>query len=330
MENYLGNVMIFVTGGLGFIGKWVLKHLLKHTNKPYDIRTIDTIENASRILENYSQIDYSNLDKLIINHRWDISNTGIMTVFQTLSPKTVIHLASPPNQQAVENNSIKSANTMIIGLINILECARISNVQKFVYVSSSMVYGNWNSSTELVSEDHECNPKGLYAQLKLCGEQIVKEWAKKNNRQAVIIRPSAVYGPGDYNTRVVSHFINSAINKQDIIVRGPNDVLDFTWVDDLAWGISASATNKLSRLVSVYNMTRSQPECQTLLDLAHTVQRVVDHYTNHKANIVVLDRDHNYPVRGRLNCASARAELAFNPMVDIESGIEAIVQNIIE
>jgi len=87
-------------------------------------------------------------------------------------PHTVIHLASFPRQKVVNANPQWGSRTMSEGLLNLLEYSRKHGVKKFVYISSSMVYGDFQDQ---VREDAPCRPQGQYGIMKLAGEWLVRD-----------------------------------------------------------------------------------------------------------------------------------------------------------
>ena len=305
---------ILVTGGLGLIGHNIVRRLLDqgHELVVTDIRT------------NYGLIPQDELDYLMGErlekipeiesriHRVDIADReGIDWLIRTYQPDTVIHLASFPRQKVVNANPQLGSRAMSEGLLNLLEASVKNSVCQFLYVSSSMVYGDF---TDDVTEQVECRPQGQYGIMKLAGEWLVRDYTRKYGIAHTIIRPSAVYGPRDVEDRVVSRFMLAAMRGQTLKVNGPNESLDFTYVDDVADGIVAAvlqpqANNK------TYNITRGR-SC-TLLDAANLAVRIAG-----RGQVEIQDRDPNFPSRGALNITAARRDLGFDPQVDIEEGFQ--------
>ena len=193
----------------------------------------------------------------------------------------------------------------------LLESAKKHGVERFVYISSSMVYGDFEDQ---VLEDDVCNPQGQYGIMKLAGEWLVKDYARRTGIEYVIIRPSAVYGPLDVEDRVISKFMTAAMQNQTLKVNGANETLDFTYVDDAADGIVSAATRIMSRN-NTYNITKSHSV--SLLEAAEMIVELVGSGT-----IEVADRDPNFPSRGALNIDRARTILGYDPKVDVREGIE--------
>jgi UDP-glucose 4-epimerase len=302
---------ILVTGGLGLIGHNIVQRLEAQGHDVYitDIKT------------NYGLVPQEELDYLLTErrkkiktdriHAIDIADRdGVDWLMRTYNPDTVLHLASFPRQKVVNVNPQVGSRTMSEGLLNLLEAAKNHQVCKFVYISSSMVYGDFNDD---VTEDAVCNPQGQYGIMKLAGEWLVKDYARKTGMAYMIIRPSAVYGPLDVEDRVISKFILTAMRGGVIKVNGANETLDFTYVDDAADGIVAATLSK--HINKTYNITKSHSK--TLLEAAQLAVQIVGQGT-----IEVRDKDADFPSRGALNITAARQDLGFDPKVDIDEGFQ--------
>jgi nucleoside-diphosphate-sugar epimerase len=302
---------ILVTGGLGLIGHNAVQRLELQGHEVFitDTRT------------NYGLIPQAEIDYLIKERRKKISTDrihaidiadrdGIAWLMRTYNPDTVLHLASFPRQKVVNSNPQLGSQTMSEGLLNLLEAAKQHHVGKFVYVSSSMVYGDFDDN---VAENTPCYPQGQYGIMKLAGEWLIKDYARRTDMSYVIVRPSAVYGPLDVEDRVVSKFILTAMRGGVIRVNGASETLDFTYVDDAADGVaSATLTNHKNK---TYNITRSRS--RTLLEAAELAVKIVG-----RGTIAVQDKDADFPSRGALNTQAAQQDLGFAPKVDIEEGFQ--------
>jgi nucleoside-diphosphate-sugar epimerase len=150
--------------------------------------------------------------------------------------------------------------------------------------------------------------------MKLAGEWLVKDYARRCGFEYVISRPSAVYGPLDVEDRVVAKFMLAAMRGQTLKVNGAGETLDFTYVDDAADGIAAAATRIMAR-DNTYNITKSHSV--SLLEAAEMIVKIVGSGT-----IEVRDKDADFPSRGALNIDRARTILGFDPKVDVQEGFE--------
>ena len=302
---------ILVTGGMGFIGHNVVAQL---EDLGHDVTLVDNFTDYGIIPEDEINYLYRERSKKIYSvcHPYDIENRiPIDRTFDSFKPDIVIHLASFPRQKVVNSNPSFGARVMIEGLLNLCEASKRNNVEKFVYVSSSMVYGDF---TDNVTEDAECKPQGMYGIMKLAGEWLVKDYYDRGAFGHTIIRPSAVYGPCDVEDRVVSKFLLAALRDETIMVNGPEETLDFSYVDDVADGIVA-ATLSNDTVNKCYNVTRGAS--RTLLEAAELAVKIAG-----KGTIQVRDRDLAFPSRGALCIDAAKKDFNFNPKVDIEEGFK--------
>jgi len=245
----------------------------------------------------------------------DISSQDIPKIFLAVQPEIVIHLASFPRQKVVNSNPMIGSRAMSEGLLNLLEASAHNRVRKFVYVSSSMVYGNFvDKFKEGIDENHKCHPLGQYGIMKLAGEWLVEDYQRRYNMAYTIVRPSAVYGPRDVEDRVVSKFLLTAMRDGVIQVNGGNETLDFTHVDDAVDGIVSAAISPYTDN-EIYNVTRGS--ARSLLEAAQLAIKIVG-----KGTIQINKPDNNFPSRGQLNISKAYNDFGFLPLTDIEQGFQ--------
>jgi nucleoside-diphosphate-sugar epimerase len=199
------------------------------------------------------------------------------------------------------------------GLINLLEKSKQHAVKKFVYISSSMVYGDFTSD---VDESAACRPIGQYGIMKLMGENLVEDYSRRGCFDHVIIRPSAVYGEWDVEDRVVSKFMTKAMRGETLKVNGPDEVLDFTYVEDTAMGIVLAATKDCAN-GNIYNITRSEERQWNLKDAAELAIKIAG-----QGSLEVAPRDLSFPKRGRLDISRAVKDLGYSPKVNVEQGFQ--------
>ena len=304
---------ILVTGGYGLIGHNVIKRLqdLKHHTFIIDTKTNYGIIPQSEI--NYLMDERAKKIDFHVHYNTDIARTNdIDYVVKTTALEVLVHMASFPRQKVVNANPAHGADVMMRGLINLLESAKTHGIKRFVYISSSMVYGDF---TDQVREDAICNPQGQYGIMKLAGEWLVKDYARRTGMEYVIIRPSAVYGPLDVEDRVVAKFMLTAMRGETLKVNGAGETLDFTYVDDAADGIVAAAL-EVGAANDTYNITKSHSV--SLLQAAEMVVGIVG-----RGSIEVRNKDADFPSRGALNIDRARAKLGYDPKVDVEEGFHA-------
>jgi len=155
---------ILVTGGMGFIGHNIVAQL---EDMGYDdITLVDNFTTYGIIPEDELNALMQERQSKIssVNYIYDIALPEVETAFRVNKPDLVIHLASFPRQKVVNSNPTLAADTMMKGLLNLCELSCKYQVKRFVYVSSSMVYGDFKDGTD---EYAFCKPQGQYAIMKL-------------------------------------------------------------------------------------------------------------------------------------------------------------------
>jgi UDP-glucose 4-epimerase len=303
---------ILITGGQGLIGHNVVHKLEEqgHTVVITDTQTNYGIIPQSELIYLLSQRSKKiRSSEVYLTDICDLA--GMDRIFSKYKFDTVIHLASFPRQKVVNANPALGSRTMSQGLLNLLELSKTYKVRKFIYISSSMVYGDFKDD---VKENYECKPQGQYGILKLAGEWLVKDYTRRTDLVHTIIRPSAVYGPLDVEDRVISKFILRAMRGQPLQVNGAQETLDFTYVDDAADGIVAAALSDRTDN-KTYNITKSHSH--SLLDAAKLAVKVAG-----RGEIIVGNRDLDFPSRGALNINAARRDFGFDPKIDVEQGFQ--------
>ena len=195
-----------ITGGLGFIGSKIIEKLTT------DGHSVICLDNK----ETYGIISKDALDKLIgwRTRNWDrnkvqfvqgdiLDRMACLKAFKT-HPDVVIHLATFPRAKIVDEDPVVGVPKVIDTTTNLLWHSTKFRVKKFVYISSSMIYGDFVDGTK---EDSNTKPKNIYGEAKLTGERLTKLFGKRDNLDYVIVRPTNNYGTGQY----VEKFIPKAI-----------------------------------------------------------------------------------------------------------------------
>jgi nucleoside-diphosphate-sugar epimerase len=295
---------------MGFIGHNVVAQL---EDLGHDVTLVDNFtdygiipedELNALMLERQTQISS-------VCYMYDIAESALETAFRGVQPELVIHLASFPRQKVVNSNPTLAADTMMKGLLNLCELSSKYKVNRFVYVSSSMVYGDFKDGTD---EYAFCKPQGQYAIMKHAGEQLVRDYGHRGCFDYTIVRPSAVYGSRDVEDRVISKFFMAAMRDEVLKVNGENERLDFTHVTDTASGIVGASLSK-DTAYRTYNITRG--ESRTLLEAAELIVKTVG-----KGKIAVTHKHEDYPSRGSLSITAARRDFGYDPKVGIEEGFQ--------
>jgi nucleoside-diphosphate-sugar epimerase len=241
-------------------------------------------------------------------HYSTADNFSLLDQLVSTADTTVFHLASHSNQKAVAADPHSAADN-ITGLTDRLASYCKTKQLRLIYISSSMVYGDWINNKAV--EAQPLAPTNPYGQYKMQAEQVVRSVLPNNH---IIIRPSAVYGARDSDDRVISRWVNAARSGDPIQIDDPNVLLDFTYVKDLVKGIEQAGRAKTT---GTFNMTSGDP--QTLLEAATIINTK---FGNRSEIIMGKGLPKDQPRRGALDNSFARAELGWQPTVGFAQGVD--------
>ena len=303
---------ILVTGGKGFIGSKIVEmlsndghHLIVVDNHDtYDIMTTEELHK----LYDWRTRNWKAKNVTLING--DVLDRLVCLKAFSHNPDIVIHLATYPRAKIVDRDPILGIPKVINTTTNLLWHAEKFGVRKFVYVSSSMVYGDF---VDGMKEDGKTKPKNIYGEAKLTGERLVKLFAKRDNLNYNIIRPSGVYGPGDMPDRVVSKFFDKAMNNQPITLHNGENKVDFTYRRDAARGIVLAALSPVANVS--FNITAGK--ATSLRTLAEKIIAL----TGSESDIEDIGDHMLYPMRGTLDIGRARDLLNYEPEFTLDEGL---------
>jgi len=239
--------------------------------------------------------------------------------FEDFKPDRIIHVATFPNAKMVKRNMLDATNNMITATAYILDLCVKHKVQKIVYASSSMVYGEFNN--QIPDEEVIPEPNTLYGSYKKQGETMCKIWNREYGLPYIIMRPSALYGTRDTICRVISQMLKSVLTTGDMTVQGPDNKLDFSNVLDVAKYFSLATTNEV--LNETFNCTRGNG--RKIIDAAEIIKSKIG-----TGNIITKPHDSFYPNRDTLNSDKAKTMFNFNPTIDIEEGIPKYINWFLE
>jgi nucleoside-diphosphate-sugar epimerase len=320
---------IAIIGGAGFIGHSLALALHEQGAA---VEIIDSLQVNNLLYFASGNNDPANrdLNLKMINQRLELLRAaGIPThpqdardyhalsrIIDQVQPQVIIHLAAVSHAGRSNKDPFSTFDHSLRTLENALDCARSSSVEHFIFLSSSMAYGNF--MTPSVDEEHPLNPIGIYGALKLAGEKMVIAYQQVFGLPYTILRPSALYGPRCVSRRVLQIFIEAALREQPLRIDGDGaERLDFTYIDDLVHGIIQSVVREESRN-EVFNITYGN---------ARSISEAVDLLRKHFPDLKVqsVARDALMPFRGTLKIDKAVKLLQYAPTHPLEVGLPKYV-----
>ena len=319
---------IALIGGGGFIGHNLA---LKLNRDGHDVTVLDgfTVNNLVAFSSNINELENRDLYWKMLTKRLDLMRAAgirILSVdardyhklsqcLSSVRPDVVVMLAAVAHADRSNKDPYSTFDHSLRTLENALDFSR-GTVERFVYFSSSMVYGNFEQGK--VNEDSICNPIGIYGALKFAGEKIVIAYNQVFKTPYVIIRPSALYGERCVSRRVGQIFIENAMRGRKIVVSGSGaDRLDFTYIDDLVQGVDLAISHK-NALNDVFNITYGDSRSiAQMTEILKSEFRDID--------IEFTPKDVLMPDRGTLSVDKAKRILGYAPSNPLEVGFRKYI-----
>lgn len=237
-------------------------------------------------------------------------------ILNAIEPDTVVHLAAIAHANRANKDPYSTFDHSLRTLENALDWSRFNGAH-FVYFSSSMVYGNFESDS--VSEAAHCSPLGIYGALKYSGEKLLISYNQVFDLPYTIIRPSALYGERCVSRRVGQAFIENALEGKKLTINGDGeDRLDFTYIGDMVQGIVRTISNDKAKN-EIFNITYGS--ARSINDLANIVKEYFP-----SLEIEHHPRDALMPERGTLQVDKARELIGYNPSYPVERGFREYVE----
>ena len=301
---------ILVTGGAGFIGNHLCRRLLDEGN--YVI-----------CLDNFFTGLKRHIADMISNPNFELVEHDIIEPIDIKADR-IYNLACPASPPHYQYDSVKTMKTSVLGIINMLELAKKYNAT-ILQASTSEVYGNPLVHPQKETYWGNVNPIGIrscYDEGKRAAETLMCDYHRQYGVDIRIIRIFNTYGPNmdPKDGRVVSNCIMQALKGKNITIYGDgSQTRSFCYVEDLVEGIILMMNNK-NGFAGPVNL--GNPSERTVLDLAQKVLEL----TGSKSKLSFLPLPSDDPVKRKPDISIAKAELGWEPKVDIVDGLKKTIE----
>jgi len=295
-----------ITGGTGFIGSYIARDLVQKNEKVilYDLfPNINAIKDIST--------------KVTVVHGDICDLADLLRTIRRFNVDYIIHLAYliPP---ATEENPKRALEINCLGTINVFEAARLEDIKRVVWASSTAVYGlaeDYNYQT--VNEDSPVKPTTVYGACKVLNEFVSEHYASKYGLDLIGLRPTIVYGFG--RKRGMFNFANDVIEKaalrQKVKVPYGDQELDWVYVKDISRAFITACYVKKPRH-RIFNIGGYRCKVK---EVAELVKKFVP-----DAEITVESGSLGWV--SKYDISRAKEELGYSPMYDLEAGIKDILK----
>jgi len=326
---------VLVTGGAGFIGSAVIRHLMADTD--YQVVNVDKLTYAGN-LESLASVSE---DARYRFEQVDICDAaGIQRVFAQYQPDIIMHLAAESHVDRSIDGPAEFIHTNIIGTYTLLEQARqywitLSEVKKaefrFHHISTDEVYGDLEGTDDLFTESTPYAPSSPYSASKASSDHLVRAWHRTFGFPALITNCSNNYGPYHFPEKLIPLVILNALAGKPLPVYGTgNQIRDWLYVDDHARALVLVATTGV--IAETYNIG-GHNEMQNI-DVVKTICQLLEELVPEKPDGVeqyqdlityVTDRA-GHDVRYAIDASKIHRELDWTPQETFDSGIRKTVQ----
>jgi len=326
---------ILVTGGAGFIGSAVVRHIINNTQ--------DSVINLDKLT--YA----GNLDSIASvadNERYafvqaDICDRAALDkIFAEHQPAAIMHLAAESHVDRSIDSAGEFIHTNIVGTFTLLEAARAyyqtlpenrKTQFRFHHISTDEVYGDLHGTDDLFTETTPYAPSSPYSASKASSDHLVRAWRRTYGLPTIVTNCSNNYGCYHFPEKLIPHMILNALDGKPLPVYGDGkQIRDWLYVEDHARALYLVVTQgKIGETYNIGGFNEKQniqvvrTICELLEELAPNKPQGIAHYADLITH--VTDRA-GHDVRYAIDASKIQRELGWAPQETFESGIRKTVQ----
>jgi dTDP-glucose 4,6-dehydratase len=326
---------ILVTGGAGFIGSAVVRHIIENTN--------DTVVNVDKLtyagnLE--SLIEVSTHERYAFEPVDICDRDALNRVFELHQPDAVMHLAAESHVDRSIDGPAAFIETNIVGTYTLLEAARAYWNQlnqerkaafRFHHISTDEVYGDLEGTHDLFTETTSYSPSSPYSASKASSDHLVRAWQRTYGFPTIVTNCSNNYGPYHFPEKLIPLMILNALEGKSLPVYGNGmQIRDWLFVEDHARALYKVVTE--GAIGETYNIGGHNEKAN--IEVVNTICALLEELVPNKpegvaryADLITYVKDRpGHDVRYAIDASKIAAELNWKPEETFESGIRKTVE----
>ncbi|WP_313390317.1 dTDP-glucose 4,6-dehydratase [Acinetobacter sp.] len=324
---------ILVTGGAGFIGSAVIRHIIQNTNN--QVFNIDKLTYAGN-LESLKEIDqHSNYEFKQI----DICDTEQITAaIDAFQPHAIMHLAAESHVDRSIDGPAAFIQTNIVGTYTLLEAARKYWMEldaeaqqnfRFHHISTDEVYGDLEGTTDLFTETTSYAPSSPYSASKASSDHLVRAWHRTYGLPVIVTNCSNNYGPYHFPEKLIPLVILNALDAKPLPVYGNGQqIRDWLFVEDHARALYKVVTEGVvgeTYNVGGHNEKQNIEVVKTICKILDELKPQANGQTYESLITFVKDRP-GHDLRYAIDATKIQNELGWTPTETFETGIRKTVE----
>ena len=322
-----------ITGGAGFIGSAVVRHIINNTND--EVLNIDKLTYAGNLESLATVTDHPRYGFKQI----DICDAEAMTeAFSSFQPDLVMHLAAESHVDRSIDGPAEFITTNIVGTYTLLEAARHywqgldENKKahfKFHHISTDEVYGDLEGTTDLFTESTPYAPSSPYSASKASSDHLVRAWQRTYGLPTLVTNCSNNYGPYHFPEKLIPLVILNVLDGKDLPIYGKGDqIRDWLYVEDHARALYKVVTEgEVGETYNIggHNEKQNIEVVKTICKILDELQPKTDSEPYESLITFVKDRP-GHDVRYAIDASKIERELGWTPEESFDSGIRKTVQ----
>jgi dTDP-glucose 4,6-dehydratase len=329
------NKTILITGGAGFIGSELVRHLIENTE--YSVINIDKLTYSGNL---QSLVSVENNENYIFMQIDICDENELKRVFTENKPDIVMHLAAESHVDRSIDGPKEFIQTNIVGTFVLLEQVKnywqkLHGLKKeafrFLHVSTDEVYGDLNGKEDFFLEDTAYDPSSPYSATKASSDHLVRAWFRTYQLPVLITNCSNNYGPYQFPEKLIPHIILNAIEGKDLPIYGDGkQIRDWLYVNDHVKALLTVAlkgevgeTYNIGGNNEVQNIQVVEKICDILDTL---IPDRLNGLSSYRELITYVQDRPGHDVRYAIDNTKIKSQLGWEPKESFKSGMQKTVE----